>query len=229
VERSLEMMVGIMGIVQAGAAYLPADPAYPDDRLEYMLQDSQIRIVLTQERFKNKISSLFIEDVKVVALDKQWPEISKTVAALKAKRIELRKEVKAHNLSYLIYTSGSSGKPKGVLVEHRALVNRLHWMQKQYRLTQDDVVLQKTPYSFDVSVWEFFWPMMTGASIVFAVPDGHKDVEYLENLINQASVTTLHFVPSMLHAFLENAHSGCNSARQIFCSGEALDRKSVER
>jgi amino acid adenylation domain-containing protein/thioester reductase-like protein len=229
VERSLEMMVGIMGIVQAGAAYLPADPAYPDDRLEYMLQDSQTRIVLTQERFKNKISSLIIEDVKVVALDKQWPEISKTAAALKAKRIELRQEVKAHNLSYLIYTSGSTGKPKGVLVEHRALVNRLHWMQKQYRLTQDDVVLQKTPYSFDVSVWEFFWPMMTGASIVFAVPDGHKDVDYLEKLINQVNVTTLHFVPSMLHAFLENAHSGCNSVRQIFCSGEALDRKSVDR
>jgi amino acid adenylation domain-containing protein len=228
VERSLEMMVGIMGIVQAGAAYLPADPAYPDDRLEYMLQDSQTRIVLTQERFKNKISSLFIEDVKVVALDKQWPEISKTVAALKAKRIELRQEVKAHNLSYLIYTSGSTGKPKGVLVEHRALVNRLHWMQKQYRLTQDDVVLQKTPYSFDVSVWEFFWPMMTGASLVFAVPEGHKDVDYLEKLINKEKVTALHFIPAMLHSFLENANGCCSSVRQIFCSGDALDKRSVD-
>ncbi|MBZ5509514.1 MAG: amino acid adenylation domain-containing protein, partial [Acidobacteriia bacterium] len=228
VERSLEMMVGIMGIVRAGGAYLPADPGYPDDRLEYMLQDSQAEVVLTQERFKNKISSLFIGDVKVVTLDKQWPEITKNVAALKAKGIELRQEVKAHNLSYLIYTSGSTGKPKGVLVEHRALVNRLHWMQKRYALTKDDVVLQKTPYSFDVSVWEFFWPMMTGASLVFAVPDGHKDVEYLENLIHQAGVTTLHFVPSMLRSYLENARSGCNKVKQIFCSGEALDRKSVD-
>jgi non-ribosomal peptide synthetase component F len=101
-------------------------------------------------------------------------------------------------------------------------------MQKRYELKAADVVLQKTPYSFDVSVWEFFWPMMAGASIVFAVPEGHKDVEYLENLINQAGVTTLHFVPSMLHSFLENARSGCNSVRQIFCSGEALDKRSVD-
>ena len=228
VGRSLEMMVGIMGIVQAGAAYLPADPAYPDDRLEYMLQDSQTRIVLTQEKFKNKINSLFLEDVKIVTLDRQWADISKNVAALKAKGIALRQEAKAHNLSYLIYTSGSTGKPKGVLVEHRALVNRLHWMQKRYRLTAADVVLQKTPYSFDVSVWEFFWPMMAGASIVFAAPEGHKDVDYLESLINQAKVTTLHFVPSMLHSFLENAHIGCSSVRQIFCSGEALDKKSAD-
>jgi amino acid adenylation domain-containing protein len=228
VERSLEMMVGIMGIVQAGAAYLPADPAYPDDRLEYMLQDSQTQIVLTQERFKSKIRSLVTEDVKLITLDQQWPEISKSAAAFKAKGIELQQEVKAHNLSYLIYTSGSTGKPKGVLVEHRALVNRLHWMQKQYRLTQDDVVLQKTPYSFDVSVWEFFWPMMTGASLVFAVPEGHKDVDYLEKLINKEKVTALHFIPAMLHSFLENANGCCSSVRQIFCSGDALDKRSVD-
>src|SRR6185369_6412472 len=98
----------------------------------------------------------------------------------------------------VIYTSGSTGKPKGVQVEHQALVNRIHWMQKRYGLRKDDVVVQKTPYSFDVSVWEFFWPMMVGARLVFAVPEGHKDVEYLEKLIKQAQVTTLHFVPSML-------------------------------
>ncbi|HET8891758.1 MAG TPA: amino acid adenylation domain-containing protein, partial [Candidatus Angelobacter sp.] len=144
-ERSLEMMLGIMGIVQAGGAYLPADPAYPDDRLEYMLQDSQATVVLTQSKFRNKIGSLFIGDAKVVTLDKQWPEISQCAAGLKAKHAALRQEVKAHNLSYVIYTSGSTGKPKGVLVEHRALVNRLYWMQKRYPLAQGDVVLQKTP------------------------------------------------------------------------------------
>jgi amino acid adenylation domain-containing protein len=228
VERSLEMMVGIMGIVRAGGAYLPADPANPDDRLEYMLQDSQATVVLTQERFRNKLKSLLLEEVKLVTLDKQWPEISQSAAALKAQRTELRREVQSHNLSYLIYTSGSTGRPKGVLVEHRALVNRINWMQKRYRLTKDDLVLQKTPYSFDVSVWECFWPMMAGASLVFAAPDGHKDVEYLEHLITQAKVTTLHFVPSMLHSFLENARGSCGSVRQIFCSGEALDKKSVD-
>ncbi|HZI57665.1 MAG TPA: condensation domain-containing protein, partial [Verrucomicrobiae bacterium] len=135
VERSLEMMVGIMGTVQAGGAYLPADPAYPDDQLEYMLQDSRTQIVLTQERFKSKIRALVTGDVKLIALDQQWPEISKSAAAFKVQGIELQQGVKAHNLSYLIYTSGATGKPKGVLVEHRALVNRLHWMQKKYRLT----------------------------------------------------------------------------------------------
>jgi amino acid adenylation domain-containing protein len=229
VERSLDMMVGILGIVQAGAAYLPADPSYPDDRLAYMLQDSQAAIVLTQEKFKHKIASLLIQDAKLITLDKQWSEISKSVAALKAKRVELSQDVAPRNLCYVIYTSGSTGKPKGVLTEHQALVNRIHWMQKSYRLDDNDVVLQKTPYSFDVSVWEFFWPMMAGASVVFAVPDGHKDVHYLEHLINKTKVTTLHFVPSMLHTFLDNAGVGCSSVKQIFCSGEALDRKSVDR
>ncbi|HET8889403.1 MAG TPA: amino acid adenylation domain-containing protein, partial [Candidatus Angelobacter sp.] len=227
-ERSPEMMVGIMGAVQAGAAYLPLDPGYPDDRLAYMLQDSRAAVVLAQEKFKKRISALLGPDSTVIALDAQWPEIAQSVADLRAKGIDFRREVKSHNLSYVIYTSGSTGKPKGVLVEHKALVNRIHWMQKSYPLTADDVVLQKTPYSFDVSVWEFFWPMMVGSSLVFAVPDGHKDVQYLENLINQARVTTLHFVPSMLRTFLENADVGCPSVKRIFCSGEALDRKSVD-
>ena len=228
VERSMEMMAGIMGTVLAGAAYLPLDPAYPDDRLAYMLHDSQATVVLTQEKFTKKVNALLTPGSRAIALDQQWSEISHRAAEMKSKHIELRREAQPHNLNYVIYTSGSTGNPKGVLVEHRALVNRLHWMQKRYSLTADDVVLQKTPYSFDVSVWEFFWPMMVGASLVFAVPDGHKDVEYLESLINQAKVTTLHFVPSMLHVFLENAKSSCGSVRQIFCSGEALDKKSVD-
>ena len=228
VERSLEMMVGVLGILQAGGAYVPADPAYPEDRLAYVLQDSQAAIVLTQKKFRNKVSPLLIQGTKIIALDTQRSEISKCVATLKAKSMEVRHEVKPNNLSYVIYTSGSTGKPKGVLVEHQALVNRIHWMQKRYPLNRDDVVLQKTPYSFDVSVWEFCWPVMAGASMVFAVPDGHRDVHYLENLINRAQVTTLHFVPSMLHTFLENAEVGCSSVKRIFCSGEALDRKSVD-
>ncbi|MEO8382485.1 MAG: amino acid adenylation domain-containing protein [Acidobacteriota bacterium] len=228
-ERSLEMMVGIMGSVQAGAAYLPADPTYPDDRLAFMLHDSEATIILTQQKFKSRIVSLLEHEAKVIALDVQWTEIAEGAAAVRAAGEHLREDVTSRNVCYLIYTSGSTGRPKGVLVEHQALVNRILWMQKSYQLTPADVVLQKTPYGFDVSVWEFFWPMMAGASLVFAEPEGHKDVQYLEDLINEAGVTTLHFVPSMLHAFLDNGRAGCGSVRQIFCSGEALDRKSVDR
>jgi amino acid adenylation domain-containing protein/FkbM family methyltransferase len=227
-ERSVEMMTGIMGTVEAGGAYLPLDPDYPDDRLAYMLRDSQTGVVLTQERLKDKISPLLVPGTRLVTLDGQWSEISQCVAELKANNVELRREVKPYHLCYVIYTSGSTGNPKGVLVEHQALMNRIYWMQKRYSLTPNDVVLQKTPYSFDVSVWEFFWPMMVGASIVFAAPGGHKDVRYLENLIRQANVTTLHYVPSMLHTFLDNAQAACECVKQIFCSGEALGKKSVD-
>ncbi|MGZ5444484.1 MAG: amino acid adenylation domain-containing protein, partial [Thermoanaerobaculia bacterium] len=229
VERSLEMMIGIMGTVIANGAYLPLDPDYPDDRLTYMLQDSQASVVLTQAKFRDRIGALVGEGTTVLCLDSEWPEIAGRADALTEQGVVLRRDVQPHDVCYVIYTSGSTGKPKGALVEHRALVNRLHWMQKRYPIGAGDVVLQKTPYSFDVSVWEFFWPMMTGASVVFAVPDGHKDVRYLQNLIDEAKVTTLHFVPSMLRAYLDHAEAGCGSVRQIFASGEALDRQSVER
>ncbi len=228
VERSLEMVVGLLGILQAGGAYLPLDPAYPEDRLAYMLQDSQAAIVLTQEQFKNKLGPLLIDNATLIALDTQWPQISKCIAVLKANGVELRHNVIPHNASYVIYTSGSSGKPKGVVVEHRAVVNQMNWMQESYPLNEDDVVLQKTPYSSAVSVWELFWPVMAGASVVVAAPDAHRDVHYLEHLINTMRITTLHFAPSMLHTFLDNAKGGCSGVKRIFCSGEALDKRSVD-
>jgi amino acid adenylation domain-containing protein/thioester reductase-like protein len=227
-ERSMEMMLSIMGTELAGGAYLPLDPVYPDDRLAYMLHDSHAEIVLTLEKFRNRLRFLS-QNARLIALDVEWPEIARRAAELKAQGCRLREDVTPRNVAYVIYTSGSTGKPKGVMVEHQALVNRIHWMQKKYSLTADDRVLQKTPYSFDVSVWEFFWPLMAGASLVFAAPEGHKDVPYLGELINQASITTLHFVPSMLRAFLDSTKVDCDSVRQIFCSGEALDKKSVER
>jgi amino acid adenylation domain-containing protein len=227
-ERSMEMMVGIMGTAMAGGAYLPLDPVYPDERLKYMLQDSEPPVVLTLERFRDRIGALVSPDAKVLALDTQWPEIEQGVAALKACNSVLRADVRPRNLCYVIYTSGSTGKPKGVMVEHQALVNRIVWMQERYRLSPSDVVLQKTPYSFDVSVWEFFWPTMAGATVVFASPEAHKDVHYLENVINEAKITTLHFVPSMLNVFLDNARTVCPGVQQIFCSGEALDRRAVD-
>ena len=216
-ERSLEMMSGIMGTVMAGGAYLPLDPSYPDERLTYMLADSRARVVLTQGRWKERIRALAGSETTLIALDDDWSEVASRANALRAEGAELRREAGPRNLCYVIYTSGSTGRPKGVLVEHQALVNRLHWMQKSYPIGPGDVVLQKTPYSFDVSVWEFFWPMMTGASIVFAVPEGHKDVGYLEALIREEKVTTLHYVPSMLTTFLENARGELGGVRQMFC------------
>ena len=136
------------------------------------------------------------------------------------------------HLAYVIYTSGSTGTPKGVMVPHRGLVNRIDWMQRTYPLDARDAVLQKTPYGFDVSVWEFFWPLMTGARLVVAEPDGHRDPAYLCTLIARESVTTLHFVPSMLGVLIEQeaaAFARCTSLRQVFSSGEALPRNLVER
>lgn len=224
-ERSAEMMLGIQGILIAGGAYVPLDPDYPDDRLAYMLEDSQASIVLCQGRLKDKLTSLVARETKLIALDESWGEITAYAKELKNRHVTVRREVQPRHLAYIIYTSGSTGKPKGVMVEHQALMNRIDWMQRMYPLNENDVVLQKTPFSFDVSVWEFVWPLMAGASVVFAKPAGHKDVLYLEDLIKQSKVTTLHFVPSMLHTYLDHAQSHCKSVKQMFCSGEALDRK----
>ncbi|MBW7477878.1 amino acid adenylation domain-containing protein, partial [Paenibacillus oenotherae] len=133
----------------------------------------------------------------------------------------------ADNLAYIIYTSGSTGLPKGVMVEHRSLMNRLYWMQKQYPLTGDDVILQKTPYTFDVSVWELLWWMLSGASLCLLGPGGEKDPQQIRDAIVRYRVTTMHFVPSMLTAFLHACPSGLSSLKQVFASGEALVIKQV--
>jgi amino acid adenylation domain-containing protein len=226
-ERSIEMMVGIQGILNAGGAYVPMDPDYPDDRLIYMLEDSQVFIVLCQAGLKAKLKTLLKKDVELIALDEDITEISTYVEKMKEDGVALRRDVQPNHLAYVIYTSGSTGKPKGVMIEHQALMNRIDWMQRAFPLNDSDVVLQKTSFSFDVSVWEFVWPLMAGSSVVFAKPGGHKDVLYLENLIIQNNVMTLHFVPSMFCIYLDNAQNTCDSVKQIFCSGEALDRKSA--
>ncbi|EDO25952.1 predicted protein, partial [Nematostella vectensis] len=133
-------------------------------------------------------------------------------------------------LAYMIYTSGSTGKPKGAMIEHRSIVNRLFWMQDEYKVDKTDKILQKTPYSFDVSVWEFFLPLMQGAQLVFAKPEGHKDPGYLIDLIESEKITILHFVPSMLQVFLEvKTKLQCKSIKKVFCSGEALPFELVQR
>jgi len=217
VERSFEMVVGLLGILKAGGAYVPLDPGHPTERLSYVLEDAAPAIVLTQEQLKDRLPK---SDATIISLDSEWSEVRRHASEnLPAGTLGLRPD----HLAYVIYTSGSTGRPKGAMNEHRAIVNRLVWMQEQYRLGDRDRVLQKTPFSFDVSVWEFFWTLMSGARLIVARPEGHRDPAYLKALIEATGVTTLHFVPSMLKAFLEQHHRGaCPSVRHIVCSGEEL-------
>jgi len=217
VERSLEMVVGLLGILKAGGAYVPLDPDYPQQRLGYMLADAQAPVLLTQQQL---ISRLPEHDAQVVCLDADWEKIATHL------RNNPASDVTLDNLAYVIYTSGSTGKPKGVANAHRGVSNRLLWMQAAYGLTPEDRVLQKTPFSFDVSVWEFFWTLSTGAQLVLAQPGGHKDSEYLVKLIAEQQITTLHFVPSMLQAFLsEPGLEACGRLRRVICSGEKLSAR----
>ncbi|MBC3499749.1 amino acid adenylation domain-containing protein, partial [Pseudomonas sp. SWRI67] len=212
-ERSLEMVIGLLGIVKAGGAYVPLDPEYPQDRLSYMFEDSGIALLLTQSHLRDALPipaglrSLDLDVEDLTGYSDANPGID--VAPL--------------NLAYVIYTSGSTGRPKGAGNSHQALVNRLWWMQKAYGLDASDSVLQKTPFSFDVSVWEFFWPLMTGARLVMAQPGAHRDPQLLVDTINQYAISTLHFVPSMLQAFMTHeAVESCRSLKRVVCSGEAL-------
>ncbi|RKH39334.1 non-ribosomal peptide synthase/polyketide synthase, partial [Corallococcus sicarius] len=213
-ERSVELVVGLLGILKAGGAYVPLEPTLPQERLRSMLRDSEARLVLTQERHAPLLPG---DAPAALCLDTGWSDF--------AKHAQARPDVTVHGagLAYVIFTSGSTGQPKGAMNTHEALCNRLLWMQEAYGLTAEDRVLQKTPYGFDVSVWEFFWPLMTGARLVVARPGGHQDSAYLTRIIVEQGITTLHFVPSMLRAFLEEPGvESCTGLRRIVCSGEAL-------
>jgi amino acid adenylation domain-containing protein/non-ribosomal peptide synthase protein (TIGR01720 family) len=221
VERSLYMVVGLLGILKAGGAYVPLDPTYPSERLGYMLEDSSVSVLLTLARL---VEALPKHKARVLCLD--------TDALSFAQQTQSNpiSGVMPKNLAYVIYTSGSTGKPKGAMNTHRGICNRLLWMHDTYQLTQADRVLQKTPFSFDVSVWEFFWPLLTGARLVIAKQDGHRDPGYLVKAIVQQQITTLHFVPSMLQVFLEEQGlESCSCLRRVFCSGEALPKELQER
>ncbi|MGF2038868.1 MAG: non-ribosomal peptide synthetase [Nostoc sp. CmiVER01] len=220
VERSLEMIVGLLGILKAGGAYVPLDPDYPQERLSFMLEDAQVPVLLTQQQLIERLPE---HQAQIVCLDTDWQSISVS------SQDNPITGVQDSNLAYVIYTSGSTGKPKGAMNTHLGIYNRLLWMQQAYQLTPVDCILQKTPFSFDVSVWEFFWPLITGARLVLAKPGGHKDSAYLANLIQQQQVTTLHFVPSMLRAFVEEESvKNCSSLKRVICSGEALPKELQE-
>lgn len=213
-ERSLELVIGLLGIMKAGAAYVPLDPGYPQERILYMLENSHAPVLLTQAKLTALLPAT---NTIVVKLDANWANISSEQHTSPAAKIS------DENLVYVIYTSGSTGRPKGAMNTHQGLRNRLRWMQQQYGLTAEDRVLQKTPFSFDVSVWEFFWPLMVGACLVMARPGGHQDPVYLAETIEKRKITTLHFVPSMLRAFLNSGVAEkCRGLRRIICSGEAL-------
>ncbi|MBC6447462.1 non-ribosomal peptide synthetase [Actinokineospora xionganensis] len=219
--RSVDLMVALLAILNSGAAYLPIDPDYPADRIAFTLADARPALLLASTA---TVAVLPAElDVDVLVVDGPDAErLGERPAHPPAVMVD------PANPAYMIYTSGSTGRPKGVLVPHQGIVNRLKWMQDRYRLTARDRVLQKTPSGFDVSVWEFFWPLIEGATLVVARPEGHREPAYLAELIREARVSTLHFVPSMLQVFLaEPAAAECTGLRQVMCSGEALPEEVV--
>ena len=221
-ERSVEMLVALYGVLKAGGAYVPLDPEYPKDRLAFMLEDAAPSVILTHSPVAERLPS---SSAALIELDSEW----ETIATQPTTRVP-RGDLALGHLAYVIYTSGSTGKPKGAMNEHRGILNRIHWMQRAYDLTERDVVVQKTPYSFDVSLSELFWPLMFGARLVIAKPEGHRDPGYLAELIQREGVTMLHFVPSMLAVFLEEPSAGgCTSIARVMASGEALSPALADR
>ncbi|CBG87371.1 enterobactin non-ribosomal peptide synthetase EntF [Citrobacter rodentium] len=213
--RSVFLTLALHGIVEAGAAWLPLDTGYPDDRLRMMLEDAGPKLLITTEEQLPRFSDI----PGLESLCYAEPLAGGDTAPLGLSQPQ--------HTAYIIFTSGSTGRPKGVMVGQTAIVNRLLWMQNHYRLTADDVVAQKTPCSFDVSVWEFFWPFIAGAKLVMAAPEAHRDPFAMQHFFSRYGVTTTHFVPSMLAAFVaaltpESARQSCATLKHVFCSGEAL-------
>ncbi|APB69496.1 non-ribosomal peptide synthase/polyketide synthase [Paenibacillus polymyxa] len=231
-ERSLEMIVGIYAILKAGGAYVPIDPQFPQERIRYMLEDSGARLLLIQSHLRENASFAGTEPLGGLSLvDLNDP------FAYDEDGSNLEPASGPEHLAYVIYTSGSTGKPKGVMVEHRPVINRLLWMQNAYPIDSRDTILQKTAITFDVSVWELFWWAWTGAKVCLLPPGGEKNPETILDTIERQAVTTMHFVPSMLHAFLEYVErqpsedlgNKLSSLKRVFASGEALATSHVSR
>jgi len=224
VERSFAMTIGILAIIKAGGAYLPVAPELPPDRIGYLLKDGAVEILLVHTKTAKRIAfggrTFNLDDPALYRGATQNPAPVN----------------QPQDLAYVIYTSGSTGKPKGVMIEHRSLVNRLHWMQHAYPIGESDVILQKTPYSFDVSVWELFWWALEGAKVAFLVPGGERNPLAIVDAIRRREVSVLHFVPSMLSVFLEYlegrdaaAIARLATVRHVFASGEALTPSHVRK
>ncbi|WP_338862076.1 amino acid adenylation domain-containing protein [Mycetohabitans rhizoxinica] len=213
-ERSVELIIALLAIMKAGGAYLPLDPGYPDERLALIIDDAAVTVLLTQQRFRSRLAGY---DGEVLCLDDANQQ---ALFGDEANPVPINGP---DDLAYIIYTSGSTGRPKGCMLPHKAICNRLLWMQRHYEVGAADRILQKTPFTFDVSVWELFLPLLSGACLVMAKPEGHKDAHYLVEVIQAEQITICHFVPSMLRFFLKHpAVSECISLQKVFVSGEAL-------
>ncbi|WP_254207985.1 non-ribosomal peptide synthase/polyketide synthase, partial [Paenibacillus sp. AK121] len=230
--RSLDMIVGIYAILKAGGAYVPIDPEYPADRIRFMLEDSGAKLVLTQSHLAEQASRSF--DGQVLVLDRQ-EQAGKNIYHEDGSNLEPL--AGPHHVAYVIYTSGSTGKPKGVMVEHHSVLNRILWMHDRYGLSAEDTILQKTAFTFDVSVWELFWWSMVGSKVSLLSVGGEKNPEDIVDTIARDGVSTMHFVPAMLHAFLEYVEqqprevmqAKLGTLRHVFASGEALPPQHVAR
>jgi len=218
--RSIELVATVMGVLKAGAAYVPIDPTYPPERVAYMLSDSGARAIVTQKAIRDLLGA---PEATVFEAD------ADDMTATSSERLGV--SLHPGSAVYMIYTSGSTGRPKGVVNTHGGVLNRLQWMKPSLGLDESDAFLQKTPFTFDVSVWELFCPLTIGARLVVARPEGHKDTAYLCDLVERTGVTTLHFVPSMLEPFLDEPDLGkhTSSVRRVVCSGEALAYATTRR
>jgi amino acid adenylation domain-containing protein len=220
-ERSLEMIIGMLGILKAGGAYVPVDPSYPSERVSFILEDTRLSTILTQRSHLKNLSSQIAEIICVNRDEKQIRE---------ANSANLDCQVEPENLAYVIYTSGSTGKPKGVMIPHGSVCNYLSWMLEAFPFKETDRVLQKAPFTFDASVWEFYLPLISGARLVMARPHGERDNGYLIGLIAQEGITIIQFVPSLLRLFLEERRLEiCHTLKCVFSGGEALSFAIQER
>ena len=223
VERSFAMMIGLLGILKSGAAYLPISPENPKERINYLLKDGDVKVLLVHKKTANKVTFAG----EIINLDE---------AAVYQGPVDNPAIVNGpRDLAYVIYTSGSTGKPKGVMIEHRSVVNRLNWMQNVYPIAEHDVILQKTPYFFDVSVWELWWWALHGATLCFLPPGDEAMPLLIVEAVKRHQITVMHFVPSMLNVFLEYLDGNdarvadMKSVRQLFASGEALSASHVRK
>ena len=217
VERSLDMVVGLLGILKAGGAYVPIDPDYPAEHIEFILQDTQVKVLLTQTHLEHTLTACLAgQQTTLLCLDRdRWTNMQSCP--------DPKKAVGTDNLMYVIHTSGSTGRPKGVMIPHRGICNQLHWRQTTFPLSAEDRVLQNISFSFDPSVWQIFWPLVVGAQLVLPNSKDIHDVTYLIDRIAEQAISVLALVPSLLRVLLGHpALERCQTLSHIFCGGEAL-------